>query len=157
MSTSTINPIQCICLTSDIILFISRSLIWIQKKKSPMYLFHLWNIWNRVIITNLISFLEVILTSGLVLIGRFFSFIMHYIFLLFCVTGNILLNVSLCEFDLFGCWLFLHYYKYFWTLFKKMVKLLGNSLIVRGLAFEICYLFSLNSRVVFSLKLIIPL
>lgn len=44
-----------------------------------------------------------------------------------------------CEFYFVGCWLFSDSYKS-WVLFRDKVKLLGNSLILTGVAFMISYI-----------------
>lgn len=63
---------------------------------------------------------------------------MGYIFQLFlCVLCSFSLDARYCEFCLFRYWVFLYYYKYSWASFWNIVRLLGNSLILLGLAFVI--------------------
>ena len=86
---------------------------------------------------NSLTFLIVSVLSWFWLMD--FSLSVGWIFLLLCTPGNIWLHARHCEFYLVGCCIFLYSYKYSWTLFWDTVKLLGNSFILLGLAFMICW------------------
>lgn len=82
--------------------------------------------------------------------GFSFSLIMGSIALLLCTPGNFWLGAKHCESYLVGYWRFLYSYKYSWTL--SGILLFGNSFILLGLAFVICW----TDPEVFSLGLFYP-
>lgn len=74
--------------------------------------------------------------SVLVKFWLIYLFIMACISLL-CMPSNFFFIINIINFTWLGCWIFLYSYK-FWALFWDAAKLLGNSLILLGLAFTTC-------------------
>lgn len=80
---------------SEILVIISRSMIWAFLFISCLYLFNLsssfLNIWHTVIINVLMSLSansSICFHSGFTLIGSIFIHIMNHIFLLLCIPAN---------------------------------------------------------------------
>lgn len=103
----------------------------------------MWNTFTIIFEISLLSNSNICVSFGLV--DCLIILIMCPIFLPLCMLGNILLTARHCEFNFVGCWVFMHVYKLSWVLFWDPAKLLGNCLILTGLAY-----------IIFLVYLIIP-
>lgn len=62
---------------------------------------------------------------------------MDYVFLFLCIPDNFSSDARYYEFYLVWWWIFLFSYKYSWTSFWDMAKLLGINLVIWGLAVKL--------------------
>ena len=69
-------------------------------------------------------------------LGYCFVFVIGYFFLILCMSGNFLLDVLLDIYILLQIYL---------SCILEQVELLGNSMIMLGLAFKICWVGSQQS------------